>query len=485
MRTRIDRCLLLSPPAFSSRKLLDINPAPPLGLGYIAAVLEGMGKEVRIVDCLLEGWHNRQIVQGDVIRIGLDAEEIARIVREFQPDLVGVNSQFTRQYKNAHEMYRIVKSIDPTIITVAGGAHPSVLPAFALEDRNLDFVVIGEGEETMRALVSAITDEPERIAGIDGLGYRTDGNVVINPRTSFIKNLDAIPFPAWHLMNVEGYFGLPVSHGKRRCKRFFSVMTSRGCPARCVFCTAHNVWGRRYRARSPENVVQEIQILRDTYHIDEILLEDDNFTFDIPRTDRICDLLIERDLGVQFDTPNGVAAYRLTTDLVDKMKQAGFYKINIAIESGNQEALLKVIKKPLRLDHVEDLVAHCRSIGLECGVFFIIGIPGISLREMWDNYRFARKIRVFDPFISVATPYPGSELYEICRDQKYLIGDYNLENLYIRAFSIETPEWGPWQLRLLMKAGYAYLKFFQALDNPVEFTRLFVRHVRSKLLEKD
>ncbi|MDD1664243.1 MAG: cobalamin B12-binding domain-containing protein, partial [Methanomicrobiales archaeon] len=105
MRTRIDRCLLFSPPAFSSRRQLDINPAPPLGLGYIAAVLEGMGKEVRIVDCLLEGWKERVAVGGDVIRIGLSREAIGAIIREFRPDLVGVNSQFTRQYRNAHEIY--------------------------------------------------------------------------------------------------------------------------------------------------------------------------------------------------------------------------------------------------------------------------------------------------------------------------------------------------------------------------------------------
>ncbi|MDD1665012.1 MAG: B12-binding domain-containing radical SAM protein [Methanomicrobiales archaeon] len=478
MRTRIHRCLLFSPPAFSSRKQLDINPAPPLGLGYIAAVLEGMGKEVRIVDCLLEGWNERVEVGGDTIRIGLSREAIAGIIREFRPDLVGVNSQFTRQYRNAHEIYASARAVDPTIVTVAGGAHPSVLPAFAMEDPNLDFVVIGEGEETIRELVHGLENNPAGIAAIDGIALRQGGGVRINPRTRFIHDLDTLPFPAWHLMHVERYFGLPLSHGKRRHARFFSIMTSRGCPAHCVFCTAHNVWGRKYRSRSPGNVVQEIEALKKTYGIEELLVEDDNFTFDIDRAGEICDLILGKDLRIGFDTPNGVAAYRLTPELLSKMQRAGFFRINLAVESGNQQALLKVIKKPLRLDHVAGLIAHCHSIGLECGLFFIVGIPGTSLGEMWDNYRFARRMKVFDPFISIATPYPGSELYDICREKDYLEAGFSLENLYIRACSIRTPDWGSWHLSLLMKAGYLYLKFFQFLDDPVEFLRLFGAWIR-------
>ncbi|MDD1675046.1 MAG: B12-binding domain-containing radical SAM protein, partial [Methanomicrobiales archaeon] len=354
MRTPINRCLLFSPPAFSSRRLLDINPAPPLGLGYIAAVLEGMGKVVRIVDCLLEGWDERIGIGGDQIRIGLSRDAIAGIIREFKPDLVGVNSQFTRQYRNAHEIYAITKAVDPSIITVAGGAHPSVLPAFAMQDPNLDFVVIGEGEETIRDLVRAVEGDAAGMPAIDGIAFRDGGEVRINLKKRFIRDLDAIPFPAWHLMNVEKYFGLPLSHGKRHHARFFSIITSRGCPARCVFCTAYNVWGRKYRARSPANVVQEMETLKKTYGIEELLIEDDNFTFDVARANDICDRIIGQNLSIAFDTPNGVAAYRLTPDLITRMQQAGFFKINLAVESGNQQALRNVIKKPLQLDHVAE-----------------------------------------------------------------------------------------------------------------------------------
>lgn len=480
MKKDINRILLFMPPAITSRALIDINPAPPLGLGYIAAVLESLGKEVKIVDCLLEGWNTRITVSEDALRIGLREEEIAGIIKDYNPDVVSVNSQFTRQYKNAHTIYRLAKEINPEIITIAGGAHPSVLPEMALSDKNLDFVVLGEGEQSIRDLISALTGDISRIPSLDGIGYKSGDRIRINPKTRFIEDLDSIPSPAWHLMNVEHYFGLDVCHGKRSRSRFFSIITSRGCPARCVFCTAYNVWGRRYRARSVQSVVDEIKFLVDTYHIEELLIEDDNFTFDVERAEQICDRIIQEKLQVQFDTPNGIAAYRLTPELISKMKQAGFERINLAIESGNQEALKKIIKKPLQLERVKKIIEYCHTIDLEVGAFFIIGIPGTTLCQMWDNYRFCRKLHLYNPFISVATPYPGSELYAICKEHDFLSPDFNLEDLYIRKFSITTDKWGGFQLKLLMTAGYFYLKFFQACDNPKEFLILLRQYIREK-----
>jgi magnesium-protoporphyrin IX monomethyl ester (oxidative) cyclase len=481
MKKHISRVLLFMPPAITNKTSIDINPAPPLGLGYIASVLESMGKKVKIVDCLLEGWNDRISISDEIIRIGLSEESIKEIIREFNPDIVSVNSQFTRQYKNAHEIYRITKSINPEIITIAGGAHPSVLPEFALHDENLDFVVLGEGEQSIKELVSAISTDLETVSSIDGIGYKTGGSIHVNSKTCFIEDLDSIISPAWHLMNVERYFGLDVCHGKRTCTRFFSIITSRGCPARCVFCTAFNVWGRKYRARSVQNVVDEIKFLKQHYNIEELLIEDDNFTFDVERAEQICDRIIDENLNIRFDTPNGIAAYKLTPQLLLKMKNAGFERINLAIESGNQEALLKIIKKPLMLEKVEEIVDYCQSINLEVGAFFIIGIPGTTIRQMWDNYRFCRKLKLFEPFISVATPYPGSDLYKICKEHDCLSKDFNLEDLYIRKFSISTKEWGECKLRALMTVGYLYLKFFQALENPVLFSIKLKEYIKMRI----
>jgi len=484
MKKQISRILLFMPPAITNSKADDINPAPPLGLGYIASVLESMGKDVKIVDCLLEGWNDRIRISDELIRIGLSEEKIADIIRKFNPDIVSVNSQFTRQYKNAHMIYCIAKSVNNEIVTIAGGAHPSVLPEFELQDPNLDYVIMGEGENTISEFISVYSDQPELIKQIDGIGYKFNGKIVINKKTKFIENLDNILFPAWHLMGIEKYFGLKNSHGERKYQKFFSIVTSRGCPAKCVFCTAFNVWGRRYRARSVENVIQEIKILKDNYGIEELLIEDDNFTFDVNRAEQICDRLIEENLNIRFDTPNGIAAYKVTPQLLLKMKKSGFDKINLAIESGNQEALLKVIKKPLRLEKVKEIINYCRTIDLDVGAFFIMGVPGTTISQMWDNFELCRELKLFNPFISVATPYPGSDLYKICKDNNYLVKDFNLENLYIRKFSIKTNEWGGFTIRILMVIGGLYLQIFRAMDNPIGMGKSLFHRILSKLYQR-
>ncbi len=163
------------------------------------------------------------------------------------------------------------------------------------------------------------------------------------------------------------------------------------------------------------------------------------------------------------------------------MKDAGCYKINIAVESGNQNTLNNIIKKPLNLSKVGPIVDFCKSIDLDCGVFLIVGMPGDTLEAMWDNYKFARKIKVFDPFISVATPYPGSEIYNTCKENGYLSDDFKFEDLYIRSYPITTKEWGPEELKRLMTKGYLYLKFYQALDNPILFMKLFINKIISDL----
>ena len=194
--------------------------------------------------------------------------------------------------------------------------------------------------------------------------------------------------------------------------------------------------------------------------------------------------MIEEGFGFEWDTPNGIAAFSLNNNLLRKMQNAGCYKINLAIESGNQNTLKNIIKKPLDLSKVEPIVNFCREIKLDCGFYFIVGMPGDTLEAMWDNYKFARKIKVFEPFISVATPYPGSEIYDICKERGYIPSDFKLEDLYIRSFPITTEDWNPKQLKRLMIKGYIYLKIYQAIDNPILFTKLAAKKITSIIKDR-
>ncbi|OGN90897.1 MAG: hypothetical protein A2Z70_04175 [Chloroflexi bacterium RBG_13_48_17] len=468
MSKEIKKVLLFIPPAFTFKDSPDVNPLPPLGLGYLGAVLENAGIEVKIVDCLLEGWNNRVDVADNIIRAGLPFDRIEEIIRNYVPDIVGVNNLFTKQRENAHQIYAVAKKVDKGIITVAGGAHPTVMPELVLADENVDYVVLGEGDDTIIDLVGVIEGKKD-LAALDGVGYKENGQIKIIPKTKFIQDLDRLPFPARHLLNMEGYFGLKHSHGTRKKKRFSPIITSRGCPAKCTFCSAYKVWGRKFRQRSPENVIAEMKEMKEKYDIEEIMFEDDNTTLNVQRAEKLFDLMIAEKLNFVWDTPNGVAAYAINENLIDKMKQSGCYQLNLALESGNQEVLDNIIKKPLKLEKAKQLIKYARKIGLEVDIFLIIGMPGETKEQIWDSFHLAEELEIYHPFISIATPYPGSEIYDICREEKYIPEQFSLDDLFIRSFSISTPDWTGEELKDILKQGQRYLRVSFLKKHPLRF----------------
>jgi magnesium-protoporphyrin IX monomethyl ester (oxidative) cyclase len=473
MYRKIKKVLLFIPPAYTSKKRIDINPLPPLGLGYLGSVLEENDIEVEIVDCLLEGWYNRIEITDGVVRIGLSFEQIEDIIRDYGPDIVGVNNLFTKQRENAHRIYGIAKKIDKNIITIAGGAHPTAMPELALSDKKLDYVVLGEGEQTLIDLVRVIEGKQD-FHMLDGVGYRENGNIKIIPKTRFIEDLDSLPFPARHLLNMEKYFGLKASHGERKYDRFSPIITSRGCAAKCTFCTAYKVWGRKFRTRSPENVIAEMKHIKEKYGIEEIMFEDDNVTLNPKRAEKIFDGMIEEKLDIKWDTPNGVAAWTLNEELIYKMKESGCYRINFALESGNQYVLDNIIKKPLNLEKVKPLVKYAKDISLDVGIFIVIGMPGETEQQMWDSFHLAEKLGIYSPHISVATPYPGSELYDLCKENNYLRADFSLDDLYIRSFPITTPDWDSKKLEKILTDGQKYLLISFFKKHPVSFFKIVI-----------
>ncbi|MFC1991151.1 B12-binding domain-containing radical SAM protein [Chloroflexota bacterium] len=468
MSRKVKKVLLLTPPAFTFKDSLDINPLPPLGLGYIGAVLENAGLEVKILDCLLEGWEDRVEVAENILRIGLSFDQIEEAIRAYGPDMLGVNNLFTKQRENARKLYEIAKRLDKNIITVAGGAHPTAMPETALNDENLDYVVLGEGDNTIIDLVNVIEGKSD-ISTLDGVGYKENGQIKIIPKTKFIDDLDRLPFPARHLLNMEGYFGLKQSHGRREKQRFSPIITSRGCPAKCTFCSAHKVWGRKFRPRSPENVIAEMKHIIEKYGIEEVMFEDDNTTLNVKRAEKLFDLMIEEKLNLIWDTPNGVAAFALNERLIDKMKASGCYRMNLALESGNQQVLNNIIKKPLKLERAKHLIKYSRSIGLEPNIYLIIGMPGETKEQIWDSFRMAKELEIFTPFVSIATPYPGSELYEICRENKYIPDDFSLDDLFIRSFSISTDDWTGAELKEVLRRGQRFLLVASWQKHPSKF----------------
>jgi magnesium-protoporphyrin IX monomethyl ester (oxidative) cyclase len=391
--------------------------------------------------------------------------------------MVGINCQFSRQYKIYHSLFALVKRVNQKIITIAGGPHTTVCPEEVLGDPHCDLILSGEAEESLKDLIIGLNSAIDTTS-IDGLGWKAEGQLHLNPKQNLITDLDSITFPAYHLMDLDRYFGLSESHGPRHKRRFAPIITSRGCPAQCAFCSAHRVWGRRYRIRSVDNVLKEMRLLKDAYGIEEIMFEDDNVTANPKRAKELFRRMIEEKFNFAWDTPNGVGVWSMDTEMIDLMKESGCVNLNFPVESGSQEVLDKIIRKPIKLTKVKALIAYCKKIGLNTGMFLVVGMPGETIKDIWKSFRFAVECRCFTPLVSVATPYPGTELFEECKQKGYFSREFTLDSLFTKSFLIETPDWDEAMLRTTLFRGYVYMKVNELIRDPLAFMKWSLRKVK-------
>ncbi|MCG2712070.1 MAG: B12-binding domain-containing radical SAM protein [Candidatus Omnitrophica bacterium] len=464
---KIEKVFLIQPPCSISKSYTK-EIQPPLGLAYIAAVLEKKFK-VKILDAAVEGWHTEISEGKDKIRYGLDFDQIKQAIVHYKPDVIGISCLFSMQSHNAHKIAHLAKDVDKGIITIMGGAHPSVLAAQVLEDDNIDYVVLGEGEYTTLKLFEHLKQGKD-LSLIDGIGYRSNNEIIINQKTTFIENLDDLPFPARHLLNMEKYFKINMPHGVTTRKRpNTSMITSRGCPAECIFCAIHPIWGKKFRARSAENVIKEIKCLKEEYGVREIQFEDDNLTFDKKRALEIFDRMITEKLDMLWTTPNGVALWAMDEAMLIKMKESGCYRLCLAIESGDQDVLHKIINKPLDLKKTEHIINLAHKYGFETDAFFVIGFPGETKEQIKRTFKFGRRLKVSNVNYYIATPYPGTRLYDLCVDGNYLVKDFKSETLGVKKGVISTPEFTPSELEKMVSKEKLFFYIRLIFKNPKAF----------------
>lgn len=479
-RDKLGKVLLIQPPAYSNNLRGDMNPNAPLGIAYIAAVLERAGYQVRILDAFIEGWEIETRISPDRILVGMPHEAIKEVIKNENPDVVGITSMFTSQRKNVHRVAEVAKEVDENIVVIVGGAHPTSATESVLADHNIDIAVLGEGDNTIVPLLQCIENEGD-LASIDGIGYRNaDGAAIVQEKTKQIEDLDTLPYPARHLLPMEKYFAAGVRHGGySRGKRAASMITSRGCQYRCNFCTAFKVFTRRPRMRSIENVLGEIDDLVTRYGVDELFFEDDQLIAKQRRTGDLFDAMAEK-YNLAWDTPNGVSPWLLDEDIVSKMKKAGCYRINLAIESGNQWVLENIINKPVKLAKIPGLVRMIEKQEIEVGTFLVVGNIGRggieTIEQIKDSFRFCRKARVF-PHVSLLTAYPGSEVLDIAIEKGYLVPGFDWDNLVIQKFQIQTPEWAPEELMDLVEKEKNKTRWWLLLVSPMSSLSLLWGHL--------
>jgi len=368
-------------------------PNPPLGLGYIASALEEEG-------------HNVQLI--DLTNKPLSDYEFERAVQEVKPELVGI-SLMCRALPNVAKIVASLKRIYD-IPVVLGGPQVTVMPSFTLRQTKADFAVVGEGENTVRELVHHIEKGEGDRADIDGLAFVDNDKVRVNAPRRLIQDLDLIPFPAWHLMPPKEYDLAPVLTPVEKYP-VGVIITTRGCPYECNYCAAPKVWGRTFRRRSPQNVVDEIELLVDDYGVKELFLSDDNFTLVRKHATDICGELMQRRIDVSWACPNGVRIDRVDRELLRTMRKAGCHLLGFGIESGSQRVLDRA-KKHLDLGLVRKVVRMAKEEGITTYGFFILGLLGETTQTIRETIDFAKSLPLDRAWFNILEPYPGTEVFE-------------------------------------------------------------------------
>lgn len=479
------RICLINPPRIQPKAWGKPNVFPPIAMASVAAVLEKT-QDVSIIDSPTEGWNNLLEMDETKYRVGLSNETIAQRLSDWNPNVVIIEIPFSGWSITAFEVASIVKKVNIDITVILFGLHPSSRPEDCLKNRAVDFVVIGEPEVTISELIEALEKKKTDYEEINGLGFKKDGKTVLTSKRSYIENLDALPRPARHLLPMKVYTQAVKQNPLRGeiNKPYTIVITSRGCPYNCVFCTHSIVWGKKWRPRSPKNVVDEVEHVIKTYGIKQIDFADDNMTFDVQRMEQICDLIIEKGLRFEWFTPNGIRADTLNEVLLLKMKKSGCKKIRVAPESGVQRVVNKIANKNLDLKKVEEAIVTAKKVGIKVGVFFVMGLIGETKADIEETIRYAYKLRSLgaESFVfSIAMPLYGTKFFEQAKAGGYIKEGFCDYALAATEPLVETPEFTAAELsELCMRANMVNrtltrTKILRAIHSPRKALKMLLK----------
>jgi radical SAM superfamily enzyme YgiQ (UPF0313 family) len=431
--TRLKVLLVVPYSKCTTRDALDFA-TPPLGIAYIASYIRKFGNhDVRIHDDLLLRANDAGLI---------------KTVKEFSPEVVGVSGQATPSVYDVYHSARVVKRTSPNALVVAGGAHMTFEDKQALSEcPEIDVIVRGEGEVTMEKLLEEYAGNND-FANVPGITYRLDGSIERNADAPFIKDLDSLPYPAYDLLDLPKYFV-----GRRRVA---TMITSRGCPYNCIFCSSSRIVGKSWRGRTPDNVVGEVKLLEEEYGVQEIEFLDDLFTFDCDRVRKICELLQENHSNVKWTCSTRADILARHPEMVGWLKSGGCNTTYIGAESGSQR-VLNIIRKGISIDQVKKSVELVKNAGIHLVLSFVLGIPHETPREMYATIRMACKLNPNIAQFTVCTPYPGTPLYEEA-DRNGWLNSSNWKDYSVLSPVMDLPDLPKKVLRKCLSR--AYLRFY-------------------------
>ncbi|MCP3682774.1 MAG: B12-binding domain-containing radical SAM protein [bacterium] len=406
------------------------NIFPNIGLAYLTAVLEKK-HEIEILDTYVSS-----------------SKEIREFIRK-EFDVYGLAAT-SWKFKDAIAFTKVLKKVHPNSIVVFGGPHTTVAAETILEENpEIDYAVMGEGEETFAEFLDAI-EKKKDISGINGMIWRKNGKTVINAPRCRLANLDELPFPAFQYFRMKRY-------------RQHPILTSRGCPYNCDFCNVPTVWGRKYTMRTAKNLVDEIDYVVKRWGKKAFHINDDNFTLINERVEQFCDELLRRKIKINW-LSQGVRADRTSLTMLKKMRRAGCSRISIGVEAADDEVLKKMGKNET-LAQIEQSIKWTHQAGITVLGLFMIGNPGDTFEIAKKNIAFIDKAKIELPSFNLAIPYPKTKLWDyIGREGRWINKDYTNYNLFSAEPVFDTPYFPAEERKL------AYMMSHK------KFTQLVIKH---------
>ena len=422
------KIMLVWPNFFSIRS--ENRQGMPIGLASLAGVIEKEGYEVKIIDALIMRYNFKILIKK---------------IKDFDPDVLGISAT-TELIFNAYKIAHSIKKNNPNCLIVLGGPHPTICSNEIFQDcPYVDVVVRGEGEITFKELLEK-KEKKKDLTDVKGITYKINGKIIENPDRSLIKNLDLLPLPAYHLLELKKYKNIKAISKFGIKGNIGCISSSRGCPYDCTFCASRALWGKKFRSNSPERVIEELRILREKHGFKIFEFSDDTFTVDKKRTEKICNLIRKEDLDICWSCWSRVELIK--KELISNFRRSNCYEIAFGLESGVQKTLDFLCKGITIQDSIRS-VKIVKNQDISVHGSFIIGVPGETKEMIHKTINFGKKLELNNYFFGLLTPLPGTKIYQYALENNLLLtkdwAKYNVNRPVMKMPGIK-----PFELKALM-----------------------------------
>ena len=413
--------------------------SPPIGIAYLASNMLKHGYDVKVIDALVDGFE-QEIYEEPFIIYGLNPIQIVEKIKEYKPDVIGISVLFSMTISEVYKICKEIKKQIPSLPILLGGQHPSGAPDDVMNRAYVDYVITGEAEITMLKFMDALNGRIN-FEDVPNLYYKDSRlNIVNTNKLKKVKPmvvgkgweyyarkestvpeiLDDLPYPAWHLFNMEGYWksNVRTGGGNPKTNRYAVMLSTRGCPHTCEFCTSPLASGyKAYRKRSNECVLKEIKWLVDTYQIGEVQFVEDNFFVSKKRAKSLMKDLAREFPDIYFQSTGGTEVNALDDEMIELMAKSNFYHAILAIEAGDPEVQKTSVDKNVKLDRLPQIVKKLNEHNIDTKALYMIGFPGETRAQIQKTVDLALNLGVLDFNLSIVTALPGTPLYDECLEK--------------------------------------------------------------------